>query len=76
MNVRNNRLTRWSPLAVFILSLGIVVPAFADTGDLRVTTEKVDGRSLADARLKCETYRHEYNNGYGMQTRIRPNMCR
>ncbi len=55
MNVRNNRLMCRSQLAVLILSLGMVVPAFADTGDLRVTTEKTDGRPLAGVSIVVES---------------------
>ena len=55
MNIRINALTRWSPIAALWLLCGAFSPAFAETGDLRVTTEKVDGRPIAGAAIVVES---------------------
>ncbi len=55
MHARNSQFRHWSQLAVIVLSLGFVAPVFADTGNLRVTTEKVDGRPLAGASIVVQS---------------------
>ncbi len=55
MHVRNSRLTRWLPFAALAFSLGAAAPVLADTGALRVTTEKIDGRPLAGTSIVVES---------------------
>ena len=55
MFVGDNPMLRWLQLAVLVVSASIVVPVHADTGELRVATEKVDGRPLAGASIVVES---------------------